>query len=200
MNESEKRKEFAENLLAYDPPPPDKELQHKEILFKKFKRHIWRGKVIGGTIYLVVFSIAFWASMRGRHSNNIVHSVCWSAVSLHILLWFLIYFLRETYRMMAKAMEKSFPTDQKPSWRKDDLFVTVMAVVVFVYTTIFLYRSFTLTDPLRAVHAVSYLGGWSTVFFIFWYPFGIASLLAKLWLSYKEMELGIAKPQEQNDK
>ena len=58
MTELKNKKELAKNLLAYDLPPADKELKHKEVLFKKVKRHILLGKVIGGAIYIMVFSIA----------------------------------------------------------------------------------------------------------------------------------------------
>ena len=61
MSESNINKEMVENLLAQDQPPADKQQRHKEILFKKLKLWIWRGKILGGTIYLVLFSAAFWA-------------------------------------------------------------------------------------------------------------------------------------------
>ncbi len=197
MSEPNSKKEFAENLLAQDPPPVDKQQQQKKILFKKLKRRIWRGKIIGGTIYLVLFSAAFWAFQQGQNTDNIVHSICWSATSLHILLWFLIYFLREIYRLTAETVEKNSDKDKNQKWKNQDRFITIVAILVFTYASSILYRSFFLNDYLKAAHMSGYIF-WATVFFLFWYPFGTASLLAKLWLEYKKMELNIPKTEEQN--
>ena len=191
MSESKDKKQFLKNLLAQDPPPADKQLRHKEVLFEKVKRRIWLGKIIGGSIYIALFSAAFWAFMQRESTDNVVHSICWGAVSLHILLWFLIYFLREIYRTLAKIAENNYDID-KQSWKNQDMFVTVVAVLIFVYSAIVLYRSFFLNDPLKAAHLAASIF-WATVFFLFWYPFGTASLLAKLWLEYKKMELNITK-------
>jgi len=74
-----------------------------------------------------------------------------------------------------------------------------VAILAFTYASSILYRSFFLNDYLKAAHMLGYIF-WSTVFFLFWYPFGTVSLLAKLWLEYKKMELNIAKTEEQNSK
>ncbi len=197
MFETENKPEFIKNLIAQDPPPADKQQRHKEILFKKLKRRIWREKIIGGTIYLVLFSAAFWAFQQGQNTDNIVHSICWSAVSLHILLWFLIYFLREIYRLTAEIVEKSPGKDEKHKWKNQDRFITIVAILLFAYASFILYRSFFLNDYLKAAHLSGNIF-WATVFFLFWYPFGTISLLAKLWLEYKKMELNIPKTEEQN--
>jgi len=198
MSEPNSKKEFAENLLAQDPPPADKQQRQKDILFKKLKRRIWRGKIIGRTIYLVLFSAAFWAFQQGQNTdNNIVHSICWGAASLHILLWFLIYFLRVIYRLTAEIVEKNSGRDKNQKWKNQDRFITILAILVFAYTSFILYRSFFLNDYLKAAHLSGYIF-WATVFFLFWYPFGTASLLAKLWLEYKKMELNTPKTEEQN--
>lgn len=197
MSEPNSKKEFAENLLAQDPPPADKQQRQKEILFKKLKLRIWRGKIIGGTIYLVLFSAAFWAFQQGQNTDNTVHSICWGAASLHILLWFLIYFLRVIYRLTAEIVEKSSGKDKNQKWKNQDRFITIVAILVFIYASSILYRSFFLNDYLKAAHLSGSIF-WSTVFFLFWYPFGTASLLAKLWLEYKKMELNIPKTEEQN--
>jgi len=199
MSESKNKDEFVKNLLAQDSPSADKQVQHKEALLKELKRYIWRGKIMGGTIYIVLFLVAFWAFQQRRYTENVVHSICWGAVSLHILIWFLIYFLRAIYRTLAEIIEKSSGGDEKQPWRNQDRFVTIVAILVFAYSTVSLYRSFFFTDPLKAAHLAGHIF-WATVFFIFWYPFGTASLLAKLWLRYKKMELNISKPEQQNSK
>ncbi len=197
MFETEKKPEFIKKLIAQDPPTADKKEHHKEILFKKLKLRIWRGKIIVGTIYLVLFSAAFWAFQQGQNTDNIVRSICWGAVSLHILLWFLIYFLREIYRLTAETLEKSSGKDEKHKWKNQDRFITIVAILVFAFATVILYRSFFLNDYLKAAHLSGYIF-WTTVFFLFWYPFGTASLLAKLWLEYKIMELNFTKTEKQN--
>ena len=191
MSESKNRKEFTKNLLAQDLPSADKQLRHKEALLKRFKRRIWLGKIIGGAIYIVLFSVDFWAFQQRRYTENVVHSICWGAVSLHILLWFLIYFLRGIYRTLAEIVEKNSGKDEKQPWRNQDRFITIVAILVFAYSTVSLYSSFFFTDPLKAAYLAGHIF-WATVFFIFWYPFGTASLLAKLWLRYKKMELNIS--------
>lgn len=191
MSESKNKKQFVKNLLAQDPPSTDKQLRHKEVLLEKVKRRIWLGKIIGGAIYIALFSAAFWAFMQREYADNVVHSICWGAVSIHILLWFLIYFLREIYRTLAEITENISDKD-KQAWKNTDRFITVVAVLTFAYGTMILYRSFSLTDPLKAAHLAASIF-WATVFFLFVYPFGTASLLAKLWLEYKKMELNITK-------
>ncbi|MHC4726447.1 MAG: hypothetical protein ACYS17_04395, partial [Planctomycetota bacterium] len=125
MFETDNKPEFIKNLIAQDPPPADKQQLHKEILFKKLKLRIWRGKIFCGTIYLVLGSAAFWAFQQGRNTDNIVHSICWGAVSLHILLWFLIYFLRGIYRLTAEIVEKSSSKDEQHKWKNQDRFITI---------------------------------------------------------------------------
>jgi len=187
MPDSKDREEFAECLLAQDSPPADKELWHKETLLKKLKRRIWLGKIIGGATYVAFFSIAFWAFNQGRYTNNLVHSICWGAVSMHILLWFLVYFLHMIYKLTTEVTDKN-PVANKNQYKKTDRIVTIVAIFVFLFSTILLYFSFNLNSPLKATHlTVSIL--WASVFFLFWYPFGTASLVSKLWLEYKKMEL-----------
>jgi len=139
----------------------------------------------------------FWAFQKGQNTDNIVHSICWGAASLHILLWFLIYFLREIYRLTKEIVEKNSDRDKNQKWKNQDRFITIVAILVFIYTSTILYRSFFLNDPLKAAHLAASIF-WATVFFLFWYPFGTASLVAKLWLEYKKMELNIPKTEERN--
>ena len=197
MPESEDKKAFAKDLLAQDSPPPDKQLQHKEALFKKIKHRLRLGKIVGGAIYIALFSVSFWAYQQSEHTDNVVHSICWGAVSLHILLWFLIYFLRVIYRILAETIEEAPERNEKQQWRKQDQFITVVAVLVFTFTTFLLYRSFLITDPLKAASIAARIF-WAAVFFLFWYPFGTASLAGKLWLEHKRMQLYIKSGKQGN--
>ena len=191
MFKSKEFAEFARNLLSQDRVPADEQSRHNEKLFKKIERSILRGKIIGGTIYIVLFSAAFAAFQRAGSTDNPVHSACWSAASIHILLWFLIYFLRTIYWIMAEIVDKTSDQKQMRDRKNSDRFVTVLAIVVFAYETFFLYRSFFLDDPSKISDLAAHIF-WGTVFFIFWYPFGTASLVAKLWLEHKKMELTLA--------
>lgn len=191
MFESKEIAEFARNLLSKDRVPADEQSRHNEKLFKKIERSILRGKIIGGTIYIVLFSAAFAAFQRAGSTDNPVHSACWSAASIHILLWFLIYFLRRIYWILAEIVDKTSDEKQIRERKNTDRFVTVVAIVVFAFETYLLYRSFFLNDPSRVSDLAAHIF-WGTVFFIFWYPFGTASLAAKLWLEHKKMELTLA--------
>ena len=197
MSEKENKPEFIKNLIAQDPPPADKQQQHKEALLKKIEHRMRLQKAVIIAIYTALFLAAFVAFMLRKYTDNVVHSICWGAASLHILLWFLIYFLRGIYRMTAGISEKNSGNDEKQRWKKQDRIVTIVAILMFAFASTILYCSFFLSDPLKAAHLAASIF-WATVFFLFWYPFGTASLVAKLWLEYKKMELNIHKTEEQN--
>jgi len=99
--------------------------------------------------------------------------------------------------LTAEIVEKNSDKDKKQKWKNQDRLVTIVAILIFTFATVILYHSFFLKDPLKAARLS---GGifWATVFFLFWYPFGTASLLAKLCLEYKKMQLNIPKTEEQN--
>ncbi len=198
MFESKEIEDFAQNLLSQDRVPADEQSRYNEKLFKKIERSILRGKIIGGTVYIVFFLAAFVAFQRAWSTDDPVYSACWSAVSIHILLWFLIYFLRGIYWMLAEMVDKTSEQKQIRERKNTDRFVTVVAIMVFTYNTFLLYRSFFLNDPSRVSDLAARIF-WGTVFFIFWYPFGTASLIAKLWLEHKKMELTLAWHEEGSD-
>ena len=98
---------------------------------------------------------------------------------------------------MEGLIEKRLGNDERRRNKSQNLFLTIWAIFVFVLSTWFLYRSFFLTDPLKAAQtAVSIL--WAVIFFLIFYPFRTASLIGKLWLEYKKMELNIIRSEEQN--
>ena len=197
MSEPNGKKEFADNLLAQDPPSGDKQLQHKEVLLKKIERSMFLQKAVIVAIYIVIFLAAFGAFMLREHTDNVVHSICWGTVSLHILLWSLVYVLRGICMNMEELIEKKFDNDERRRNKNQNLFLTILAIMAFVFSSFLLYRSFFLTDSLKAVQtAVSIL--WATIFFLIFYPFRTATLIGKLWFEYKKMELNITKPEEQN--
>ena len=99
--------------------------------------------------------------------------------------------------MAAENEEMLSEQAEKKQWRKQDRFITVVAMLVFSYASILLYLSFSLSDPSKAAHLAPSIF-WATVFFLFWYPFGTASLLAKQWLRCKELSLNMNKSREEN--
>ncbi|MGB2862190.1 MAG: hypothetical protein WBC05_02600 [Sedimentisphaerales bacterium] len=188
MSEPNSTKEFADNLLAQDPPSTDMQQRHKEVLLKKIERRMCLTKAVIITIYTAIFLVAFGAFMLREYTDNVVHSICWGTVSLHILLWSLVYFLRGICMEMEGLIEKRLGNDERRRNKNQNLFLTIWAIVVFVLSTWFLYRSFFLADSLKAAQTVVSIL-WATIFFLIFYPFRTASLIGKLWLEYKKMEL-----------
>lgn len=197
MSEPNGKKEFANNLLAQDPPSADKQLRHKEVILKKIERRMFLQKAVIIAIYIVIFLAAFGAFNLRKCTDNVVYSICWGTVSLHILLWSLVYILRGICMNMEELIEKRLGNDERRRNKSQNLFLTIWAIFVFVLSTWFLYRSFFLTDSLKAAQkAVSIL--WATTFFLIFYPFRTATLIGMLWFEYKKMELNIPKSEEQN--
>ncbi len=197
MSETNSKKEFANNLLAQDPPPADKQQRHKEALLKKIERRVCLQKAVIIAIYTALFLAAFGAFMLRESTDNVVHSICWGTVSLHILLWSLVYVLRGICMEMEGLIEKRLGNDERRRHKAENLFITIVAIMAFVFSSFLLYRSFFLTNALKAVQtAVSIL--WATIFFLIFYPFRTATLTGMLWFEYKKMELNIPKPEEQN--
>ena len=197
MSEPNSKKEFAENLLAQDRPSADKQQRHKEALLKKIEHRMFLVKAVIVAIYIVIFLAAFGAFMLRESTDNVVHSICWGTVSLHILLWSLVYVLRGICMNMEELIEKKFDNDEKRRHKNQNLFLTILAIMAFVFSSFLLYRSFFLTNALKAVQtAVSIL--WATTFFLIFYPFRTATLIGMLWFEYKKMELNIPKSEEQN--
>ena len=197
MSEPNGKKEFADNLLAQDRPFADKQQRHKEALLKKIERRMFLQKAVIIAIYIVIFLAAFGAFMLRESTENVVHSICWGTVSLHILLWSLVYVLRGICMEMEGLIEKRLGNDERHRNKNQNLFLTIVAIMAFVFSSFLLYRSFFLTNALKAVQtAVSIL--WATIFFLIFYPFRTATLIGKLWFEYKKMELNITKPEEQN--
>lgn len=197
MSEPNGKKEFANNLLAQDPPSADKQLRHKEIILKKIERRMCLQKAVIIAIYIVIFLAAFGAFSLRKYTDNVVHSICWVAVSLHILLWSLVYILRGICMNMEGLIEKRLGNDERRRNKNQNLFLTISATVLFVFSSWILYRSFFLTNSLKAAQtAVSIL--WAVIFFLIFYPFRTATLVGMLWFEYKKMELNIPKSEEQN--
>jgi len=188
MSGSRSSEEFAKNLLAQDPPAADEQARHNEELFRQIKRRARLQKAVIVAIFMAVYSLAFWAFILRKQTDNVVHSVCWGTVSLHILLWSLVYILRGLSMLMEELSAKISDSDAKRRNKGQNLFLTVLAIVLFVFSSYVLRRSFFLADPLQAVEkGVGIL--WAPMFFLICYSFSTAGLMAKLWLEYEKMQL-----------
>jgi len=188
MSEPNSKKEFADDLLAQDPPSVDKQIRHTEDILKKIERRMFLQKAVIVVIYIMIYLVAFGAFILREHTDNVVHSICWGTVSLHILLWSLVYILRGICMNMEGLIEKRLGNDEKRRNKNQNLFLTILAMVLFVFSSWILYRSFFLTDSIKAAQKAPGIL-WATIFFLIFYPFRTASLIGKLWLEYKKMEL-----------
>ena len=185
---SKSREEFVKNLVAQDPPLADEQARHNEELFKHIKRYAGLQKAVMVAIYIAVYLVAFGAFMLSMYTDNAVHSVCLGTTSLHILLWSLVYILRGLSMLMEEITAKTFDSDAKCRNKGCNLFITVIAIVCFVFSSYILYHSFYLTDPLRAAKkAIGIL--WFAVSFLILYSFSTAGLMVKLWLEHEKMQL-----------
>jgi hypothetical protein len=194
---SQSREEFVKNLVAQDPPLADEQVRHNEDLFKQIKRRACLQKAVIIAIYMAVYFVAFGAFMLRKYTDNVVHSVCWGTVSLHILLWSLVYLLRGLSMQMEGIIAKTFGSDARRRYKSQNLFVTVVAIVLFVFSSFILCRSFFLTDPLQAVEkGVGIL--WAIMVFLIIYSFSTAGLIAKLWLEHEKMQLYISTSKSNN--
>jgi len=194
---SRSREGLVKNLVGQDPPLADEQARHNEDLFRQIKRRACLQKAVIIAIYMAAYLVAFGAFMLRKHTDNVVHSVCWGTVSLHILLWWLVYLLRGLSMQMEEILAKTFDSDAKRRYKNQNLFVTVVAIVLFVFSSFILCRSFFLTDPLQAVEkGVGIL--WAIMVFLIIYSFSTAGLIAKLWLEHKKMQLYVSTSKGNN--
>ena len=199
MKTPDDRREFVQKLMSRDLPAPDELHQHQDQLFRRIQRRVLLYRVTVSALYVLFFLLAFAVYLCQQRADSITHSILWGSVSIYILLWFLVWFLRGIYRGLAQLAETD--TAESRDWRRRDRLITTVALLVFALSGLLLWRSVSLTDPLRvARQATDCLG--APVFFLFWYPFGTASLLARVWLQYKRMELQTRPPegQDSNDR
>ena len=102
--------------------------------------------------------------------------------------------------MAEELMASTFDRDARRRYSSQNLFVTVVAIVLFVFCSFVLCRSFFLTDPLKAAEkGIGIL--WATMVFLVIYSFSTAGLMAKLWLEHKKMQLyaGTSKSDNSED-
>lgn len=190
------RKGFSERLLAQDPPSVDEQARHRDALFNAAKRRMCIEKVVTGGAYVLVFVVAFLAFLARAQTDVVVHAICWGALSLHILLWFLVYFVWRINALLAKTAQTA-PTGSAAGERLgSERKIQVAALIMLAFTTLLLVLGFSLTDPLKASQ-MTVLMLWGPMFFLEWYAFGAGSLASKLWLVHKELELRANRPDDE---
>jgi len=150
-----------------------------------------RHQIITGGIYAALFLFALWASLQQERADSVPRSLLWGSVSVYVILWFLVWFLRDIYRRLAALTETEAAGSEK--WRRQDRLITVVAVILLGFNGFFLYRSSTFADPLRAAREATF-SFWATVFFLVWYAIGTASLVARIGSDHQPPEEGAPPP------
>ncbi len=185
MEENEELRKQRVALLAQDPPSLARASAHQELLFAKIHRRMQIEKALMGAGYVAVFFLAFYCFLRAGRVQDAANAVWWAASSLHLLLWFLVFFLQHIARLLDRI--PSCAARARPS-RGERWTVFCCALALCVFGTALLWKSAAMQDGVRLVQISRYVL-WGPVFFLFWYPFGIASAVARLWLKHRELEL-----------
>lgn len=193
----EDREKFAKRLLIQDPPSADSQAKHREALFKAANRRVSLEKTVTGGVYVLIFVAAFMAFMARSKAENIVHAICWGALSLHILLWFLVYFLWRIRTLLEKTTQGTLVKQEDHKRMGQERLVEIGALVMCVFTTLLVVLAFSLKEPLNAAR-MTVLMLWGPIFFLFWFAFRAASLASKLWLEYKKLELTVNRPADKD--
>jgi hypothetical protein len=185
MQELNKPSNFRNALLAQDSPSPARTLAHREILLTKIRRRLRFEKMLVGSVYIVIFVLGLMSFLQAGHVREAANAVWWAACSMHLLLWCLVFFLWQIERLIDRVLPSVNPTRHS---RRESLTVIVAAIAVCALGTGFLVQAAFIQDALRMAQTARYIL-WCPVYFLFWYPFGIASAAARLWLKFREMEL-----------
>lgn len=185
MNETDKLRKLRDGLIAQDLPSPARASAHQETLLRKVHRRLQIEKGLVGAAYVAVFTAAFLSFLHAGHVPDIAKAVWWTACSMHILLWFLVFLLWRLERLICRT-----PSSQKRAGqtKRENRTVFICALAACAVGTAFLCGAGFLRDPLKVAQVSRYIL-WAPVFFLFWYPFGIATVAARLWLRFREMEI-----------
>lgn len=190
------KQEFAKHLLNQDPSSTEAQSRHRQAVFSAIKRRIWLEKVVTGGVYVLIFSVAFLALLQRRQTESVVHAICWGALSLHILLWFLVYFLWRIRALLEKAAQGTLIKQEDRKRVKSGRKLDIAAIILFVFTTLLLCFGFNLKDPLKVAQMTTQML-WGPTFCLFWFAFRVASLASNLWLEYKKLELSANRPEDE---
>ena len=134
---------------------------------------------------VAVLSGAFYCFLRAGRVQDAANAAWWAVCSMHLLLWFLVFFLWHVHRLIHRI--PSAAARVRPS-RGEHRTVFFCALALCVFSTALLWKSALMQDGLKLVRVTCDIL-WGPVFFLFWHPFGIASAVARLWLKHRELEL-----------
>ena len=185
MKESDKLSTLRDALLAQDSPSPTRASAHQEILFAKIHRRMQMQKVIVGATATAVFLVALSSFLKAGSVRDATNAVWWTACSMHLLLWFLVFFLWHVERLIWRILPVAGRTGQT---RGENWAVFIAALAACALGTGFLVQAAFAQNPLRIAQSAAYIL-WCPVFHLFWYPLGVATAAARLWLKFREMEL-----------
>ena len=185
MKENDQLRKLRDALLAQDPPSPVRASVHQELLLAKIHRRMHIEKALVGAGYVAVFFVAFFCLLRAGRVQEAANAVWWTACSMHLLLWFLVFFLWHVDRLIGRIPSSTARVRPSPGERWT---VFLCALALCTFSTALLWQSALMQDGLKLVRVSRYIL-WGPVFFLFWYPFGIASAVARLWLTYRKLEL-----------
>jgi hypothetical protein len=188
MSESRKTEALAAKLPALDPPPDADRQRHNEALFTKLERRIRRDKVIMRGIYLLLFLAAFWAFLQRDRTQDVGESAAGGPYLCTFFYGSSCTSCAACTACWPRSREEIPGPERSEAWKRPDCFISAVAVIVFVVSSVSVCRLFSTPDALRAVQSAGHIL-WAPVFFLLWYPFGTGSLVARLWLDYKKTQL-----------
>ncbi len=192
MKDEDRLSKLRDALLAQDSPSPARALAHQEILFTKIRRRLQIQKGLVGTVYIGIFVLAFGFFLQAGRARDAAAAVWWGAGSMHLLLWFLVFFLWHVEGLIGRLLPSACRAGHTRGERRA---IFIAALAVCALSTAFLGRAAFVHDSLKATQASSYIL-WAPLFFLFWYPFGIATAVARLWLKFRELELQPSSSEE----
>ena len=187
MSTPRTRSEFAEMLISQDRPPANEMSHHCEELFAKIRYRMRLGKLMVIGAFLLVFLGAFVCYMLREYSSDSARALNWGALSLHILLWSIVYLLWGIHKQ-ADVFGVRATSGRIGPLRHQDMFMLIIAGLLFVSGSLILARSFASTDVRRVIELTTAIL-WLPFFVAFFYVFRTAGVLAEVWLEYKKMEL-----------
>lgn len=192
MKERDKFSKLGNALIAQDPPSTTRLSAYQKILFNKVRRRLQIEKGLVGAAYVAVFAVAFAFFLQADRVQDAARATWWMVCSVHLLLWFLVFFLWRLERLIWRIPS---PANRAGRARRKTRTMFICALAACAVGTVFLCAAGLLYDPLKVVQLLRYVL-WAPVFFLFWYPFGIGTAVARLWLQFREMEIQSASAEE----
>jgi hypothetical protein len=191
MSEQDDKIEFAEQILNQDVPEPIKQSQQNSDILKKVKQRMKHQKFYSIAIFFIVIFAAFVPFMMRVYVKNPIHAISWGTVSLHILLWFMIYCLSNISIQLNDILDKTHSVNNAKPTKSPDWLMVIIVSAIFAFSTFLLGQCFFLSDPVKvAKNGPGVLFG--AISLLIFYISKIAALLSKLWFEHKKLELKLS--------